>query len=260
MRYLLILLFLLLAACAPRVATVPDVLAPPVAEGLEDQLLERLEANSQAFKSLVGMARVKVRQGDRSVSANQVVFVEKPARLRAETLNPFGFGSPVLLLATDGRDLSVLVPREATFYSGPASYRNLQRFTRMPLQISDLVAILLYQVPLIPHDERTLTANSAGWYMLKLFGKEGRRQELIFNWELQLTSAEYYRGDKALLKVSYDQFNPEAGYFPELAFLEVPPEDAEASVEFSDIELNVSIPQERFSLSPPAGYVERAIP
>lgn len=253
MRIAATLLLLFLAACAPR-PTVP-VVAPPASEEI---LLEKLEQNARAFISLQGLAKVRVTSEGRSLSGTQVLFAEKPDRFRAETLSPFG--QPLLLMATDGRDMDVMIPSEGRFYRGEASPRNVRRFTRLPLRLTDLVHLLLYQVPVIGYDHRTLEVEDEGGYLLTLSGEGGRVQKLRFNEALHLVETSYFSDDVLQLRVSYDKFTGELHPFPRAAVLEMPALDAEGSLVFSEVRTNVAIPQERFTLSPAPGMEILPIP
>lgn len=245
-RLILLLLTLLLASCAVRPVG-PQATESPTAE----LLLERLAESSTAFGSLEGLAKVRISSAERTQTVNEVLFVEKPDRLRLETLNPFGFGAPLLMMATDGKQIDVLVPGEGKFYRDEVSLGRLQRLTRLPLQLVDLVHLLLYQVPVIGHERRTVVQADDGGALLTLFGPEDRRQELRFDSLLRLTGASYYRGDELLLRVGYDRFTGESRPFPMTASLDMPASQTEASVVFSEARTNVVIPSERFRLTPP---------
>lgn len=252
MRLAACLLLLLLASCAPR-PTIP-VMAPPATE---ESLLGILEQNARAFQTLRGLAKVRITAGGRSLSGNQVLLAEKPARFRAETLSPFG--QPLLLMATDGREMDVMIPSEGTFYRGEASPENVQRFTRLPLRLTDLVHLLLYQVPVIGHDERSLVREEGG-YLLTLSGDDGRLQNLRFNSELQLVESAYFSHDVLQLRVSYDRFMGDLQPFPREVFMTMPELNAEGSLLYSELRTNVAIPPERFTLTPARGMEIRPIP
>jgi outer membrane lipoprotein-sorting protein len=247
------LICLLLASCAPRPR------APlPVTPGMEHALLDRVTEIGGAFGSLQGVARVKVELGGKSMASTQVLLAEKPDRLRAEVLSPFG--QPVLLAASDGVEISLLVPSKSKFYRGAASEQNLRRVFRVPLRLTDLVHILLYQVPMGAYDSRKLTVNDQGEYVLTLSGPGERREELLFDSERHLVGANYFLGAEALLRVDYGKFTTGNPAFPESVSLQMPAQEASASVVFSDVKTNVTIPAERFQLTPPAGVKVEPIP
>lgn len=240
------------AGCAPRRLTV----APPP-PGMEQTLLERLRENARAFRSLRGIAKVRVSAAGRSVSGNQVLFVEEPDRFRTEVLGPFGH--PVLLAATDGEELTVLAPGEGRFYRGGASYANIQRFTRIPLELGDLVSLLLYRVPLLPGTVPIVTATTEG-YLLSL--EEGDvRQDLLFDLQLRLIRTEWHRAGSLLLQADYGAFPDNSNpAFPRSLSVRVPPQEVEATVNFSEIDINPEIPPARFLLTPPEGYTVEPLP
>jgi outer membrane lipoprotein-sorting protein len=247
MRLLILLIPLLLAACVPRV--LPPVELPPTVPAA--LLLERLADSATAFASLEGLAKVRISTEARSQTITQVLFAEKPDRLRLEALSPFG--QPLLVAATDGRQLDVLIPGDGKFYSGEVSLERLQRLTRLPLQLSDLVHLLLYQVPVIGHERQSVAADADGGTLLTLHAPGERRQELRFDRLLRLTAAAYFQGEELLLRVDYDRFTGETRPFPMIASLAMPAAKTEATVSFSEVRTNVAIPPERFRLTPPKG-------
>lgn len=255
MRFLPLILLALLAACAPLHAPAP---APAVPPGMAQKLLERLAAEAGAFGSLQGLAKVRVTSGGRTLSATQVLLAKKPDRLRSEVLSPFG--QPMLLLASDGTDLEVLVPSEGRFYRGEATPENIRRFTHLPLGLTDLVHLLLYQVPLPAAQGGRVEGVSGGLYRLRLQGAGDGRQEFYFDSRLHLVRALYYREGTLLLRVRYGKFSDGAHPFPRHIEVELPQQGAKASLTFSDLRTNVAIPAERFVLNPPAGAAVLPIP
>ncbi len=249
----------LVSACVPARIPVPSDRASVSAE-VEEQLFDRMREAGSRFQSLEGVARVHVVWQGKNATVTQVLLAEKPDRFRAETLNPFGFGSPLLLMATDGSELAVMVPGEGLMFRGEASSRNLQRFTRLPLQPADLVQLLLYQVPLIPFEERSASVGSAGDFLLQLRGSEKRRQELRFDKNQQLVESAYYHGDDLALRVRYENFSAGEFPFPRSSFMEMPQQQAEASLTFSELATNVLPAAKLFRLATPGGYEERPIP
>jgi outer membrane lipoprotein-sorting protein len=245
---------LLLGACAPILVS-PPAHVPPY---LEERLLQQLEENGRAFRSIQGLAKVRVKTPDRSLTTTQVVLAEKPDRFRAETLSPFG--TPLLMMATDGSELTVLIPSDRKFYRGEASPGNLQRLTRLPLQMEDLIRIVLYQAPMIPYQRSALSPVDDGGYLLELSGDADVRQELFFDRELRLVQAAYWAGDALQLRIRYDKFEGEVRPFPRETYLEMPAQQVEARLDFSEARTNVVIPGERFVLTPPEGVSVSPIP
>ncbi|ORJ61536.1 LolA family protein [Geothermobacter hydrogeniphilus] len=247
---LICLVPILLQACA-----VPRPAAPPVVDVGARELLQHLESSARRLQSLRGLARVRVESPQRNFGATQVLLVSKPNRLRAETLSLFG--TPMLLLSSDGRQLQVLVPGQNRFYQGAASGRNLQRFTNLPLRLEDLVHLLLYQVPLLADVER-LEADAAG-PLLFLSGDGDRRQELQFDNQLRLVRCRLSRGGAVWLDIGYGDFSAEQN-FPRSISLRLPQRDILLEVQFRQLEINPQLDPRRFVLVRPAGAKLIALP
>jgi outer membrane lipoprotein-sorting protein len=242
---LLVLGVLLSSACAPRRPPLP-----PIPPGMDQLLLQRLDDQRLAFHSLQGMARVRLVSGGRSQSSTQVLLAQSPDRFRSEVLSPFG--QPLLLITADGHELRVLVPGEGRLYRGAPSVENLLRFTRIPLGFEALVPLLLYQVPVLPHDDRVIYDGARGGYRLTLFHRGERRQELDFDQDLRLVGTAYLLSEEPQLRISYDRFADHGRPFPQQIVLEVPGE-AEVFLNFSELRTNVDIPPGRFLLQVPPG-------
>jgi outer membrane lipoprotein-sorting protein len=242
---LLVLGVLLSSACAPRRPP-----PPPIPIDMDQLLLQRLDEQRSAFHSLEGMARVRLVSEGRGQSSTQVLFAQSPNRFRSEVLSPFG--QPLLLIAADGRELRVLVPGEGRLYRGDPSVDNLLRFTRIPLGFETLVPLLLYQVPVLPHDDRVVYDGARGGYRLTLFHLGERRQELDFDRDLRLVGTVYFNAEEPLLRIAYDRFADHGRPFPQQIVLEVPGE-SEVSLNFSELRTNIDIPPGRFLLQIPPG-------
>lgn len=186
---------------------------------------------------------------DRSMSGNQVLLIEKPDRLRAEVLSLFG--SPVLLLTADGEELDVLLPFENEFYTGSASPENLGRFVRLPLQLKDLVRVLLYQPPIISAERVTgYDLNGDGWLVER--HNPPYRQELFFDAQRRLVEVKYYNRSGLSLAIDYDKFSDE-GRMPQQFEINFPKYETTASLKFSDLEINGELDPNLFKLTIPQG-------
>jgi len=239
-------LLMMIAGCA-KVPPPPAEVAAPRTEG--ENLLAMWLERGEALHSLEGLATVKVKTPQGSLSGTQVVIAARPDRLRAETLGPFGI--PLLSLAADGRQLTVLLPGDNLYYAGAASTENLARFTRMPIPPTALVDILLWQPPLVAFEElATFRTASGGWRLLLVSGPQ--RQELSFDAAARLEQVRYYSGDSLQLSVAYAGFADNSP-LPRRIFLEQPPYALEASLEFREQSVNQPSPPGRFSLQPPPG-------
>ena len=241
-------LLLVLAGCS-AVAPPPPLAETPAAATEGENLLAMWLERGEAVQSVEGLASVKVKTPQGSLSGTQVVIAARPDRLRAETLSPFG--TPLLSLATDGRQLTVLLPGDNLYYAGPVTVDNLARFTRMPIPPTALVDILLWQPSLVAFKElSTFRTAGGGWRLLLVAGQQ--RQELSFDAAARLEQVRYYSGDSLQLSVAYADFAADSP-LPRRILLEQPPFALEASLDFRELTVNRPSPPGRFFLAPPPG-------
>ena len=229
--------------------------APPVISLLErptrDALLTRLDASRTAYSSMRGLGKYRFSQGGKSFSATQVLLVQKPDKLRVET---FGlFGSLAMLLTTDGEQLTVLLPGEGKAYQGEASSRVLQRFMQLPLREEDIVAILLQRPLLTAWDDDEIRYDSDGNSALILKNAYGVRQEILFDPQLNIVGFDYYLADGLQMRLLYNEFDQKTRFAHQFQ-LTLPLDELEISFTFSEVDLNTTLPIERFRLTVPAGY------
>ena len=252
--WMMALCWLLLAGCRPAIPPMAPMALPPVSE---EVLLQTLAGNRDAYHSLKGLANIIVEIEGKTTRARQVVLIQKPARLRTEILGLFG--QPALQVAVNRNQLVVNIPGERLFLQGPATPANLARFTLLPLGVEDLVRLVLYDVPLIPYIESSLTTGAEG-YVLRLSDEQGGEQILLFDEKIRLAGVEYFRFGASLLRVVYDNFYTEKGGFPGSAALFMSQRPASLVLTYSELEINAEIPAERFDLKAPAGAKIERLP
>jgi hypothetical protein len=246
--FLLISIFLipLLISCAQLA---PKLVGEPVSRDFTDALMRDWYQSSEQNESMSGLAKFEMVTPERSMSGNQVLLIEKPDRLRAEVLSLFG--SPLLLLAADGEELDVLLPFENEFYTGSASPENLGRFVRLPLQLKDLVKILLYQPPMIAAERVAgYDLNGDGWLVERQ--NPPYRQELFFDAQKRLVEVNYYNRSGLSLAIEYGKFSDEDP-MPQQFEIRFPRHETTASLKFSDLEVNGKLDPNLFQLTIPRG-------
>jgi outer membrane lipoprotein-sorting protein len=240
-----ILVVIFLASCAP----LRPELGPPVSSDFADALMQKWRDKALKIDSIQGLARLKLEAPLNNINANQVLLVERPDRLRAETLSPFGV--PLLLLVASGEEMGALLPSQNIYYQGSSSPQNLGMFVNLPLGLSELVGVLLYQPEMIDSwKKEAFTLKSGGW--LLIHSGTLQRQELIFNDLQELIEVSYYKDNDLLLKVQYAEFSDSENSYPKLLTLKIPEKYATITLEFSDVETNAQIRPELFKIAPPA--------
>lgn len=242
-----LLFSILLSACAP-VGEKP--IGEPVDSTVADDLMRSWYESSSRIVSVKGLAKVKVRTPLDSLNGTQVILAEKPASLRAETLSPFG--SPLLLLAAEGETLAVSLPTQNLYYTGAATPENLGLFVHIPLHLSDLVGVLLYQPPIIgAWREEAFGLQGGGWLVIR-YGTL-HRQELVFNQLRQLVEVRFFEKNDLFIKIEYAKFSGQGDSFPHQFSLDLPDKGTTINLEFSDLETNGELRAGIFQLSPPPG-------
>jgi hypothetical protein len=103
-----------------------------------DALLADVAARRAAVTSM--RARVRLRSGLARIWTRQAVLVQRPSSIRIDVLSPFGLA---LAIGTEGRTLWAFPPQRGVRYEGPATPANFTRLVGTPLDVDDLVDVLL---------------------------------------------------------------------------------------------------------------------
>ncbi|MDX2495763.1 MAG: hypothetical protein QNK27_12440 [Desulfuromusa sp.] len=251
MRWLIFFLLVLLGGCIHPPEPVWTEI--PTAE----QLLAKLASESGRYSSLDGTANVSLKRGEKYLSSQQFLLIQKPNRLRADVLT--GFGQLVLQIASDGKKLSAFLNTTVPgrFLRGPASYENMFRFIKVPLAVEDLLTLLLYDPPLIAHQHSSVSVSSGG-LTLTLMGINNR-QELLFDRQLRLMGCRYSRSGEMFLSVDFKNLSG-IDMFPHQVVIDIPLEQTRVNVEFSDLQVNASIDAARFALKEHANIPIEILP
>jgi outer membrane lipoprotein-sorting protein len=237
----------LLSGCATLPASQPGTLA--AAETGQTLLAEWLRRSAEP-QSLQGVAKVRVQTAQRTLNGTQVLLVGAPDRLRAETLSPFG--TPLLVLAANGKDLAVLLPGDNLFYRGRANPENLGRFTRLPLRLADLVGILLSRPPLLSYQRLDAFALADGGWRIEL--EDGQRRQLLhFDASLRLLDVHYLAAGELQLRLAYGDYAEAEDNLPRRIDLELPLQQTRASLLFNELQADPQLLPALFVLEPPRG-------
>lgn len=241
---LLVLLFLV-AGCTGPVGPLPPA---PAGAALQ----EKLRQNGQRWQQLDAIANVGLTQADKFSSTQQFILAERPQRLRVDVLSLFG--QLALQLSVDQDHLQILdktsLPPRA--YAGPLDDALLARITRLPLTLSQLIHLLLYDPPFLTN-EPVGVEQTADRYLLRL--ADGQREQIFsFDPQLHLRRGEYLHGGQSLLQIDYDDIGSADG-FPRTIRVQMPVEQLRLTLSLSDLRLNQPVPAKRFRLTLPQGAV-----
>jgi len=159
-RASLLLVLLVLGGCAAR--SRPTAVAPfrretPPTAG---ELLLEMRTREGALEAFRGQATLDYKGPDGAVKSSQMIVVRAPDHVRIDFMSPFG---PTYTVATDGRHLRAYDRGEKALYVGVPSVANVQRYTRVPLTVEALAALIRGLPPFLGRATgETLTLDAAG--------------------------------------------------------------------------------------------------
>jgi outer membrane lipoprotein-sorting protein len=235
-----------ISSCAPTRRYSGDPVDVQVGQSLKKGWLQVAED----IQSIQGLAQVHVQAPLSSMTGQQVLLVNKPDKIRSETLSPFGI--PIMTFTANSGQLNVLLPSQNTYYRGAASPENLSLFAQIPLDIPSLIEILLYQPPLIDAwQEKTYRLDNEGWILIR-YGTL-RRQELVFNNSRRLVEVAFFDDNALKIRIRYKHFVESSDQYPRKLILELPEKHAKIELDFSSVKVNAPFKQGVFNLIPPQG-------
>lgn len=215
-------------------------------------LLAEWTARAEGMRSLRGSARVSL-EGARGASfAQQLLAMERPARLRVEVLGLLR--QRVAVLATDGERYELYRAETGAVESGEIRPTVLWEVTGVPLTPEEAVRIML-GVPRMepPGGEITdaaLSAESAVRFEIR--GEEPLWPVLEFDAEGLLSRYQVVGPGGAYLQVRYRDYREMSGTrFAHRVELDFPASEVHAKVEFREVQLNPVLPESIFRLELP---------
>jgi hypothetical protein len=197
------------------------------------------------------LAKVSYSGSEGRAAFEEAVLVQRPDRLRLETLSSLG---AILVVTADGKEIVGFQPREGLFYRGRSTKQNIFRYTHMPLEVAELTSLLM-GLPLSGSGEPWLEAGNALQKKLRNGGREVAEFNSSFaapaKWER--ISAD----GKVVLRAAFSDFVPTpAGSFPLKISLETPAQRTRLEIRYQEPELNVDLPLPLFVQEKPAGVKE----
>ncbi len=221
----------------------------------EEYIAHQVALQSSVY-SLRAVARATVNSRGEAGSAEEIILVRFPDRLRMEFLNFFGI--PVVYFSLKGNDLTVLSQREDVCWQGEATEENLGQFLPVSISQKNITYFLLGQVQLSEGDKGEWLDKSQANSVTMVI-REGRRKKkrhLTFSSETHLLSAvEVHNKSGVLLWRAFfsDYRMVEEIPFPFSLRLEAPVTDTWLEIDYDEVELNASLDDRLFELEIPEG-------
>ncbi len=227
-----------LAGCFWRGAR---VLRPVTAE----ELLGDLAARRAAVTSL--RARGRLKNGLTGLWTREALLVRRPDAVRIDVLSPFGLA---LAVGVQGSLLWAYPPAESTRYEGPASAANLTRLLGAPVEVGDVVEVLLGLPPARAAVGPPALAARAGEYRLTLPLAAGAQTIWFAGDTLSVRRAEETREGALALRVAFDDYRDGFPHLVEVGAAS----GATARLAYEAVERNVPVDPALFA-PPPAARV-----
>jgi hypothetical protein len=229
-----------LAACT-TVTPPPEPPPQPAPRWELGQLIESIQRRAEQFRSLRALARITYVGPEGKHGFDEAVLVQRPDRLRLETLSLLG---AILIVTANEKEIVGYHPREGVLVRGQSSKANLLRYTQIPLELDEITALLSGLPPVDATDASSQEGNSL------IFAPRGQvKDTLIFEsqWPVP-TRWQRFNGDGAVELTAHfsDYITTPAGLFPARIILEAPLQEKKLEIRFQEPELNASIQADVF--------------
>lgn len=250
-------LWLSVVACATRPpARAPLEAFPPRLTA--EAILQTIDHRWQGVQDLRALARVSVTSTKGRYSTRETFLWRRPATLRLESLGVFG--QPAMAMVADAERASIYYPQQGLLFQGPATAANLSRFIGLPLDVEDVVHLLVGHIK--PGDKHPWAWLHSQWdrdeHLLRFVGEGGGLVQDAWVDPEQLLPTRVIRytdGGEPAVDVRYTDFRPLPEMFP-FAFrlvIWLPLIETELHIQFSAVDLNPGLAPSLFRLVPPEG-------
>ena len=241
------------AGCT-AVAPAPSAPVAPVKNWEAAEIIAALGQRQSQFRSLRALARVDYSGPEGKQGFQEAVHVQRPDRLRLETLSMLG---AILIVTVNDKEIVGYHPREGLFLRGERTKRNLFRYTQIPLELEEITMLL---VGLPPVDAKLAWRQEASKLV---FSANGQKKDLVAFESEQAVPTRWERfddsGGVALSARFSDYRTTPHGLFPSRISIEAPPQGKKLDMRFEEPELNAALPADLFIQQKPAHAQELPI-
>ena len=205
----------------------------------------------QQFRSIKTLAQVDYSGPDGKHGFQEAVLVQRPDRLRLETLSFLG---AILIVTANSKELVGYHPREGIFVRGDRTKDNLRRYTQIPLDLEEITMLLIGLPPVDPSTPADQNKNA-----LIFSTKDGKRDVVAFESQ-QPVPTRWERlnatGSVELSAEFSDYIQTAAGLFPSQIVFAANLQRKKIQIRYQQPEINPTIPPELFSQQKPANVQE----
>ncbi len=238
-------------SCTPvaSVAVVSDKGPSRIWEAAE--LLTSLTQRAEQFRSVRALANVHYRGAEGSRGFKEAILVQRPDRMRLETLSYLG---TILVVTVDADEIVGFHPRDGLLYRGRSSKENLFRYTQIPLSLSEITALLLGLPPVETRVHWQAESNS-----LSRSREDGSKEVVTFGTEIAVPIRwqRFGPGGQLELSAQFSDYSPTPpGLFPLKIIVESHAQQKRLELRYEAPELNVNLPLALFIQEKPADVRE----
>lgn len=224
-------------------------LPPPTWEA--DKLIESLQQRDREFRTVRALAQVDYNGPEGKHGFQEAVVIQRPDRLRLETLTFLG---AILIVTANDREVAGLHPREGVFVRGPSTKDNLRRYTQIPLELGEITTLLS---GLPPVDSRA-TPKLEGSALV--FSADGRKRDVVTFDLQQPVPSKWERFDaegKVELTAQFSNYiSTPAGLFAQRVQFEATLQKKKIEVRYQEPEINGVVSADLFSQQKPPSAKE----
>lgn len=237
----------LLFSCLPKIPEIPGTETPA------GPLLQVLERQRQALATLKAIARVEVVKGGKKRAFDTVgIVLDGQRRLRLEAFGPLG--QSILALVWDGKEVMFRLPDDDRIIR--PGQAGVERIIGMSIEAKDLCALFsgtITELPSVSSKARAYCTRNNICVIELLEGDVVRRIKVFpasSGRGLRIAAQELYRTNTLMYRVRYDGVEEISSLMiPRVVILENPEKNAMLTIEYGDVDVNVPVTDDVFTLS-----------
>ena len=237
------------AGCAT--VTPPPQAKLPAPEWEQSKLIDSMSQRVQQFRSIKALAQVDYTGPDGKHGFQEAVLVQRPDRLRLETLSFLG---AILIVTANSKEVVGYHPREGVFVRGDRTKDNLRRYTQIPLELEEITMLLIGLPPVDPKVPVQKDGNT-----LVFSSKDGKRDVVAFETQQPVPTKWERLNSSGSIELSAeftDYIETAAGFFPSRIVFEANLQRKKVQIRYQQPEINATISPEVFSQQKPANVQE----
>jgi hypothetical protein len=218
------------------------------------ELLPLVKQRDEQFRSLRSLARVNYSGPEGNKGFQEVILVQRPDRLRLETLSMLG---AVLIVTVNDKEITGYHPRDGVFLRGERSKENLVRYTQIPLELPEITQLLLGLAPVAGRQGAEQKDNTLVFAL-----KGGGRDVVTFgSHEPAPTLWQRFKpGGEVELSAEFSEYvQTPAGPFPAKIVFNAHDPKKRLEIRYQEPEINASLAAGLFSQQKPANVKELPI-